>query len=525
MKLKAIVAALTAAAVISPAAYAAEDAVYICAYYNDSGALIDAKQFNESELKNVLDSLAPDDAAKAKLFQWNDNLQPVGEMIVSDYTRGAGDVLNNMDSTVKALNVTSEMCAASFWHNKENCSDEIVMTADEIAAFNRKILDTSATCTNDLESVGANEMYNGVSLAQSCADEIVSRNLYLNGEPVPESYYETIRENIRNADVTTAMPYKFGFAVNRTVMKAYPYEDYLSDDPTDPEWDELVNTGVAVNEPLVLLFATEDGKFTLARSQCCTGWVPTEDIAVCADKAEWEKYLNPDKFLVVTGEKVYLEPSADADLNEKMLTMGTVLPLVTDETGTVSYRLPWNNYVVKMPARNEDGSFYQKDALIPANRDVNVGYLPYSTANVVTQAFKSLGNRYGWGGMMNSQDCSSFAREVYRCFGFELPRNTTWQSAMPAEVTVMSSMTDGEKKAVLDTLPAGTILIFPGHEMLYLGKDNGLYYTINDVSSLVSPEQPGVIIKPRSVIVNDLSTLRANGSTWLANLSHAVVVK
>ncbi len=523
MKLKAIAAALIAAAVIAPVSHAADDVMYICAYYNDGGALIDAKKFDENELKNMLDTLAPDGAAKAKLFQWSDDLRPVGEVIMSDYTRGAGDVLNNMDSTVKAPNVKSEMCVASFWHEKESCSDEIVMTAEEIAAFNRAVLETPKTYTNDLAKVEGT--YNGTELAELNANFPSPSGLYLNGEPVPESYYEAIRENIRNSPVTEEMPYRFGFAVNRTVMKAYPYEDYLSDDPSDPEWDNLVSSGVAVNEPLVLLFTTGDGKFTMARSQCCSGWVPTEDIGVCANKAEWENYRNPENILVVTGEKVYLEPSADADLNEKMLTMGTVLPLVTDETGTVSYRLPWNNYVVKMPARNGDGSFYQKDALIPANRDVNVGYLPYSTANVVTQAFKSLGNRYGWGGMMNSQDCSSYAREVYRCFGLEIPRNTTWQSAMPADVTVMSDMTDDEKKAVLDTLPAGAILIFPGHEMLYLGKDNGLYYTINDVSSLVPPDQPGVIVKPRSVIVNDLSTLRANGSTWLGNLSHAVVIK
>ena len=516
-----LLALLTAAAAISPASYA-DDVKYICAYYNNNGALIDAKKLDENELRNVLDSLAPDDAAKAKLFRWNDNLQPIGELIVSDYTRGAGDVIENMDSTVKAPNVTNDMCIASFWHNKENCSNDVVMRDDEIAEFNRKILSANGTNMNDLTAFSGS--YNGTELADLNANFTSPEGLYLNGEPVPETYYEAIRENIRNSHVKASMPYRFGFAINRTLMKAYPYEDYLSDDPTDPEWDNLVSTGVAVNEPLVLLFTTADGKFTLAHIRCCSGWVPTEDIGICKNKAEWEEYLTLDKFLVVTGEKVYLEPSADADLNEKLLTMGTVLPLA-DETSTVSYRLPWNNYVVKMPARGEDGSFYQKDALIPANRDVNVDYLPYTTANVVTQAFKSLGDRYGWGGMMNSQDCSSYVREIYRCFGFEIPRNTTWQAAIPGDVTVMTDMTDGEKKAVLDTLPAGAILIFNGHEMMYLGEDNGLYYTINDVSSLVSPEQPGVIIKPRSVIVNDLSTLRGDGSTWLGNLTHAVVIR
>lgn len=322
------------------------------------------------------------------------------------------------------------------------------------------------------------------------------------------------------------MPYKFGFAVNRTVMKAYPYEDYLSDDPNDPEWDDLVSSAILVNEPLVIMFTTADGKFTMVHSQCCSGWTPTEDIAVCESKEEWESLRRPDDFIVVTGEKVYLEPSADKDLDEKMLPMGTILPLSdADDNDVISYRLPWNNYAVKIPARGKDGNFYQKDALIPANRDVNVGFLPYTTSNVVTQAFKFLGNRYGWGGMMNSQDCSAFAREVYKCFGFELPRNTTWQSAMPADVTVMSEMANEEKTALLDTLPAGTILIFPGHEMLYLGENDGLYYTINNVCSLVPQDQPGVIVYPKSVVVNDLSTLRGNGSTWLDNLSYAVVIR
>ncbi len=529
MKLKSFIAALTAAAVISPAAYAAENVMYICAYYNDNGALIDAKKLDESGLKSILDSLAPDDAAKAKLFRWNDSLTPVGELIVSDYTHEDDNIIKNMASTGKAPNVTNEMCGAAFWQRKENCSDSVIMTEAEIAEFNRKILDTTETCTNDLTSFGGT--YNGKSLAELNAAFQSPSGLYLNGEPVPESYYEAIRENIKNAPVTNNMPYKFGFAVNRTIMKAYPYEDYLSDDPSDPEWDNLASSAVLVNEPLVVMFTTADGKFTLVNSQCCSGWVPTEDIGVCESKEDWESLLNPEEFLVVTGEKVYLEPSADADLNEKLLTMGTVLELDSEYTDKVAYRLPWNNYVVKMPARDENGKFYQKNALISANRDVNTGYLPYTSANVVSQAFKSLGDRYGWGGMMNSQDCSAYVREVYRCFGFELPRNTNRQAAMPADVTVMTdvnagvNMTDDEKKAVLDTLPAGTILFISGHEMIYLGEDNGLYYTINDSSSLIAPDEPGVVIRPRSVIVNDLSTLRSNGNTWLTELTRAVVIK
>ena len=458
----------------------------------------------------------------------------IAAAIMSQAACAAGNTINasaysdsgaaqKTDFTFKAPNVTSEMCDVSFWQSKKNCSDDVIMTRDEIAEFNRKLLNAEGTHKNDLSAFDGT--YDGKSLAAALADFKSPEGLYLNGKPVPESYYEAIRRNIRNASVTKEMPYKFGFAVNRTVMKDYPYEDYLSDDPSDPEWDELTATGILVNEPLVVLFATADGKFTYVYSGCYSGWAPTENIAVCESKEEWESFSDPDEFIVVTGEKVYLEPSADKDLNEKLLTMGTILPLDTKNTDAIANRLPWNNYAVKIPARDKNGKFYIKDALIPANRDMNVGFLPYTSANVLSQAFKSLGDRYGWGGMMHGQDCSSFALEVYRCFGFELARNTSWQAAMPADVTDMSKMTVSEKKTLLETLPAGTILIMPGHETIYLGEENGLYYVINNSGSYVSPDDPSTILQPRGIIINDLSASREKGGTWLENLSHAVVIR
>lgn len=528
MKIKRIIAAAAAVLMMTSISVSANpDLFYICAYYGEDGNLVDAVGISDAsgdeEMKNRLDAYAPAGTSEARLFRWNTDLAPVEVPLESDYASGADTIGDTSGGTIKAPNVIAEMCVPSFWTKKRNNPDKVIMTESEISGLNRRILDTPATTTNDLAN--QSETYNGRGMADAAAAFESPTGLYLNGEPVPESYYQAIRDNIKNAPVTENMELKYGFAVNRTVMKAYPYSDYLSDDPSDPEWDNLVSSGIFVNEPLVIYYTTADGKFSLVKSVCCSGWAPTGDIAVCADKAEWEKARDPEQFVVITDQKVYLEPSADSDLDEKMLTMGTALELVTDHSGPVANRLPWNNYVVKMPARNEDGSFYQKLAMIPLNRGLSVGYLPYTESNIINQAFKSLGNRYGWGGMMNSQDCSSFVREVYRCFGFELPRNTTWQAAIPTEVTDMTSMTTEQKKELLDTLPPGAILIFPGHEMLYIGKDNGLYYTINDVSSIVSPADPsGGIIKPRTVVLNDLSTLRANGTTWFDNLSTAVVI-
>ena len=148
-------------------------------------------------------------------------------------------------------------------------------------------------------------------------------------------------------------------------------------------------------------------------------------------------------------------------------------------------------------------------------------------AEIVKQAFKCLGNRYGWGGMLNSQDCSGFIRDVYSCFGLDIPRNTTWQAAMPVQVTKFGDMTDEEKALTLNYMEPGTILQFPGHEMLYLGEKDGRYYTINDVSSLVSPvegETGTDVLRVRSVIVNDLSTRRKNGYQWFDQITNGILI-
>lgn len=493
-------------------------AEYTITYYDIEGNLICAKSLDrpaDMDISEYISHYTTEETDKIKVHKLDNG-------IWETYKAEAATAKDNLAYTEKAPNVTNEMCRAEYWLT--DSSDNLILSTEEIKELNKRIMAEKETMMYDLDALP--DTYDGKAYAKSLAGFESPEEMYLDGKPVEESYYEAIRKNIRGAKLKEKETVKYGICTTHTVLKAYPYEDWLSDSEWDKEWDEFVNTAVLVGEPLVLYNSTADGKFTYARCACCEGWVSTEDIAVCKNKSEWTKAKTHENFLVVTGERVWLEPSYDTDLSKKQLTMGTVLELADSVDFTETNRLAWNNYAVKMPVRNSDGSYGEKTALISANRDVNIGYLPYTGANVVKQAFKSLGNRYGWGGMLNSQDCSSYVREVYMCFGFVLPRNTTWQAAMPVDVTDISEMTAEEKKAVLDNTPPGAILIWPAHEMIYLGDNDGLYYTINDVSSLVSPENPdGGIIRPRSVIVNDLSTLRGNGTTWLDNLTKVVVVK
>ena len=212
---------------------------------------------------------------------------------------------------------------------------------------------------------------------------------------------------------------------------------------------------------------------------------------------------------------------AGAQTSNMLLTMGTTLELADIENPNelIDNRAAYQNYAVWIPIRNEDGTYAKKLTLIPEHADVSAGYLPLTEKNIANVALEALGNTYGWGGALLSDDCSGYIRNVYKCFGLELARNTTWQSAMPMANVNMTDMCREERLMVLDALPFGSILFFNGHEMLYLGKENGKYYVISATGNILEPKEGLNRQRIRSTIINTLDTRRANSVTWLDSLT------
>ena len=283
-----------------------------------------------------------------------------------------------------------------------------------------------------------------------------------------------------------------------------------------------------MNEPVVITSKSKDGNYYLAKSICCSGWIPKDAVAICEDKDEWISAwdIKSENVLVVWGDKVFTETSiVGADRSDLMLTMGTVLELAKDVNPNelIDNRATYNNFVVWIPVRNDDGTYSKKLTLISEHKKVSEGYIPLTKANISKVVFSTLGNTYGWGGSLYSDDCSGYMRNVYKCFGMELARNTTWQSSMPMAKVDMQYMSKEESMKFLDALPFGSILYFNGHEMMYLGSRNGNYYVISAVGTIMQPENPSVRQRVRSCVVNTLELKRSNGKTWMEELTVALV--
>lgn len=451
-------------------------------------------------------------------------------------------------------NVTEEMSSASHWSQAERTPDAVLATPEEIAQTNRACLDAGATtCMNDLENWPETE-YDGIAygkaLRQAAAadaeyfcsvwaryytdgDGITS---FLSTEDAMSLLYGPMIENTDNLQATENEPIRYALGVNRTCVLSFPSTAPLWDDSTDPDFDYQYQTMLRINEPVIIKGTSNDGRFSHVITSCTQGWVSNDDIAVCADREEWLSAWKTDAegsdVLVVYDDKIRTETSYYApEMSNRLLPMGTCLKLAAEEHwGNIRQdinRSGHNCHVVWMPNRADDGSYEPRLALVSENKKVSEGYLPLTASNISMVAMNQLGDCYGWGGMLDSDDCSGYVRDIYRCFGYDLPRNTTWQEAMPVKTYWLGGLpSDGglsaeKKREIISKLPLGSILIFNGHEMLYLGEEGDGQYVISSISNAFVG---GNKVRVRGCVINTLEDItRTDGNTWLDHLTSAKV--
>lgn len=425
--------------------------------------------------------------------------------------------------------VTAEMSDSSYWTDET----DILMTQEEIKTLNDATLSAKGTNMYDLKNLP--EVVDGVALneaifksSQADAAYYLGWTYFESTEKATQAEYDKIIKNTQNPNAKKKQKVLYGIATKRTELRTFPSPVAIWDDPADSDFDYQYLVAIRVNEPVVITSKSKDGKYYLAKSVCCSGWIPSDSVAICQNKEEWISAwdIKAEDAFVVWGDKVFTETSVvGANTSELMLTMGTVLELAKgiDPNELVDNRAAYNNYVVWVPVRNEDGSYSKKMTLISEHKKVSAGYLPFTKENISKVAFSALGNTYGWGGSLYSDDCSGYMRNVYKCFGLELARNTTWQTAMPMAKVDMQYMAKEERMKFLDALPFGTILYFNGHEMMYLGAKDGNYFVVSAVGSILQPGSTGVRQRIRSYIINSLEIKRTNGNTWLEELTTAIV--
>jgi len=429
-----------------------------------------------------------------------------------------------MISNLNIPGLKGVMLCPSYWIKSRELS-KVIMSKQEIEVYN-KISEETVVPIVDLENhkktlskQGLNEKIDHISCPPN------SDRFHADGKLVHEEYYKRLKENCNIENLLEVNNISYGVTIRKTAMRKFPTFDKIFKSGDNYEFDRFQETAVYPIEPLVILFSSKDSKWYLAQMYNYLAWIPKKDVVI-AKKEELFNYLKTEDFLVTTGKRVFTNYNPlNKQLSEVRFDMGIRIPLanVKEIEEDIYGQNSVGNYVVKLPTKDNSGNVEFKLALIAKNEDINVGYLPYTSENIINNAFKFLGERYGWGGAFNSRDCASLVMDVYRTLGLKIPRNADEQGELAVGdfYEIKGDMKTTVREEVLNNLKPGMPVYSSGHVMIYLGTENGLYYVIHDFSGFYKPGQDGNLkyYRVREVMVSPLSIISlADGKTYIDEL-------
>lgn len=404
--------------------------------------------------------------------------------------------------------------SAGYWLEKLNSSGA---SSPDYEGYNASLAADPDTKCVDLAAMG--DSIAGSELRAMLEEAALpSDTRYTDGGKASEEDYARISANIGLENVPERGEVGYGFIVKNTLMRTFPTAQPSYEMDSDLEFDLFNETRLNVFEPVRILHPSADGEWLFVQAWNYRGWVDAEAVAE-TDSSEWARYADAGEVLVVTGNRVTLNENVYNETASGLeLFMGTTLPLLSSVPETIDFMSTESGYAVLLPARDSNGRFHTVQALVPWNADVHEGVLPYSQAALLRQAFKLAGDRHGWSGMNKSRDSTALVDDVFRTFGFKLPRNSSQQAVMPAAQTVdLSGMSDAEKLAAILDQPAGSLIIMNGHVALYVGSEGGMPYVLH--SLYTAYDSGGREIIYNAVVVTDLSLVDWDGNTYLSNVT------
>lgn len=151
---------------------------------------------------------------------------------------------------------------------------------------------------------------------------------------------------------------------------------------------------------------------------------------------------------------------------------------------------------------------------------------PLTRRALFEEAFRWLGSPYGWGDERGGRDCSRYLLDIFESFGLKLPRHSAHQPQVASfAIDLREVKGEQDRLHILDEAEKhGIVLLqFPGHIMLYLGRDEaGRPMAIHSFAEYLVPCGAGVqtqnearetLMRVHQVQVSDLELGRGSSRT------------
>ncbi len=408
--------------------------------------------------------------------------------------------------------ITAEMRTPGFWIARMDKPDEVILSPADIQTMNdeyrRRIVDPAYIAGLSKERALNTEhwwpgfeavMPDFAALDPSAAADTTRAKVlraigYVKGRPFSNihniQYADWEIENFVRDMNLDGVPNRIqslrGLAVRTTRVRNIPafspfYVGYWK--PGGSTMDMFMVGILDIGGPVTVLHRSRTGEHLFVAYKDGYGWVESADIAI-GDPRDVEWFATTDEFAVCTGDREMLYTDEDCTIAYGWFGMGDRLPLVAG-----------SGRQVQAPFRQADGSLIFQPVWLRERATVSRGWLPYTRRNIVNCAFRILDIPFDWTGGWLGRSAETPYRDIFACFGFELPfhgllfthfgNNTAVTKPLRKERADdrnpgAGDSGDGriqapEQFGIINSMePFITLIIISnGHTQLYLGNVNG----------------------------------------------------
>lgn len=293
------------------------------------------------------------------------------------------------------------------------------------------------------------------------------RKIYLeNHRLASKKWFEKQITNANFDDYNTLL--KKAITLKNTNVRVLPTKEPMFYNPLKPgegfPFDYNQNSLLKINTPLLISHLSKDKAWAFIESNIVSGWVSINKIAFVD-----ELFINTFKtnnYYVAIKEKF---PIYDPNFRE-YIKLATIFPKKN------------NNFIIAKQDLN-------KNAIIAfiklSNQEVKKIPIEFNSKNRIKISKALLNEPYGWGGLLNNRDCSSFTQDFFIPFGKFLSRNSKAQIKNGKYIN-LSNLSKSQKKQYIRkyAIPFSTLIYLKGHIMLYIGTKNNEPLVMHNIWSI-----------------------------------------
>ncbi len=247
-------------------------------------------------------------------------------------------------------------------------------------------------------------------------------------------------------------------SVRHSDMRAFPTDTPAYRNPwTKTEgfpFDYNQHSELHPNVPLFVSHYSLDGRWAFVQAAHANGWVKVKDIAIV--DTSFIKSFKTGRYGIAVKDDLFLY---DGRKKISIIKLSTIFPYCK------------SGKCLLTAARNKKGRAVIRKIPLPSRDLVAPKPLPFTRKNVAKIVRELYNEPYGWGGKMQTRDCSATTRDYFAVFGIFLKRNSAKQAKAGKSISIKGLPKEKKKATIIKKAKAfQSMLYVPGHITLYLGR-------------------------------------------------------